>query len=601
IYLIGALNADLKDMPQSASQSEQLVWAVQLKETAEMTGIETGGLETIDQYVDYLHEFIKLDFKKLTEESDAAEEKIYALLLNDQDSRILHSIDRYLELLEKGYRIQMTSADTEIFNLNRQDFDTKSIVAFLNLKLAELGHYDSLVEFSPVLDDSGSIIKDFYALVNSRDEAFIRNILKSFEGDPSKVKFLISGGYHTRHISKLLRDAGISYVTLSPKITDQTNHADYEKLLFAGLETRTADGEVVSAVRQAGAQTAGWERYLMLRQAGARLGEDSENLMRSIAGLGGMKDLDNTVSQTRRIKILRNGTKDPATVTPQSLIFTDEEINYLVGHIPGIAKAAIHMQFNTTSVNFELEGMDRAGYSFLNIQMLYVPDSDRLILGAGEFKKQFVRLHLKGDYEDGENVVRQIEAEFWRRLKKILSERQFKKLIGPSLPSRVEPYFTAMGFVRDTENESFLYLPLAETETTRDAGADRERQNKVDIRVPIEPYEGTYYPEQISVNIDRVVRAVLEIENRADQPVNVLNIGSEFNVIRPLSPNINPVNIDQREIPFPSKYAGVNFVMANLFSGNFMEEIERSNVLKPDAANIFLFHNMKSFFSLYGS
>lgn len=601
IYLMGAMNADLKDMPQSASQSEQLVWAVQLKESAEISGIETGGLEVLDQYLDYLREFIKLDFKKLTEEADAAEEKMYALLLSERDSGTLHSIDRYLDLLEKGYRIRMTSSDTETFNLSRKDFDTKSIVAFFNLKLAELGHFDSLVEFSPALDNSGSIIGYFYSLVNSRDKAFMRNILRAFEGDSAKVKFLISGGYHTRHISQLLRDSGISYITLSPKITDQTDHADYEKLLFAGLQTQVSGGEVVSAVRQAGAQTAGWERYLMLRQAGARLGEDSENLMRSIAGLDGMRIPDDQSGQVERIKILRNGTKDPGTVTPGSLVLTDEEINYLVGHIPGIAKAVLHIKFNISSIYFELEGRDEADYSFLNIEMLYSPNTDRVVLGAGEFKKQFVRLHLKGEYEDEESVVRRIEVEFWKRLQKILTDRKFSRLTGPSLPSRVEPYFAAMGFVKDASGEPYLYLPLADSAGSGNAGTIQPKQNKFDIRIPIEPYEGSYYPDQISLNIDRVVRAVLEVENRGNQPVNVLNIGSESNVIRSLSANVNPVNIDQREMPIPSKHAGVNFVMANLFSANFMEEIENSNLLRKDAENILLFHNMKSFFSLYGS
>jgi HEAT repeat protein len=47
--------------------------------------------------------------------------------------------------------------------------------------------------------------------------------------------FLIAGGYHTQHLTELLKKEGYSYVVLTPKITSQTNIEKYERLLLSSV------------------------------------------------------------------------------------------------------------------------------------------------------------------------------------------------------------------------------------------------------------------------------------------------------------------------------------------------------------------------------
>jgi len=187
----------------------------------------------LTKYKDYLKAFNNLDLGKLLDELDILEEKIYDTLLKDTDKKTIHAIDRFIDLLSKAYKIQMTSREFEMYLTNEPEFKTASWQAFLNKELSELKYYEDLIPYKEILEEAKEALKDFYEIVNQRDLIFLQNIKKAMQDQD--VAFLIAGGYHTQHLTKLLKEEGSSYIVLSPIVTQETNHKKYEELLLSQL------------------------------------------------------------------------------------------------------------------------------------------------------------------------------------------------------------------------------------------------------------------------------------------------------------------------------------------------------------------------------
>jgi hypothetical protein len=176
----------------------------------------------------------KIDLDGLLREQELLEEKIYLSRLTTDDSRLVRVIDKYLELLFKAYRIQLNSGEFEALEANENDFPMRMVVTFINQKLAELGYGQDLLSYELVVDDAAGYLHEFYDLVNRRDLAFIQNTERILREKNKSTAILITGGYHTQHLTQLMDQKGYSYVVLTPKVTSETNHEKYEKILLGG-------------------------------------------------------------------------------------------------------------------------------------------------------------------------------------------------------------------------------------------------------------------------------------------------------------------------------------------------------------------------------
>ncbi len=201
------------------------------------------------EYGDYLKEFSGIDLESVLDELVRAEDKVYQVVLTESDAQLIRSIDRYLGLLDKAYRIQMTTKDFNLWIANEPDFSTASYQAFLNRKLAEAGYYEDLVPYQPILEEGKNALIQFYDSVANRDLAFIKNTETSL--DQQKIAVLITGGYHTDHLTQLFKEKGYSYAVLTPTVTAETNQKKYEKLLLEPLQEKkksfeSTDGQIHS-------------------------------------------------------------------------------------------------------------------------------------------------------------------------------------------------------------------------------------------------------------------------------------------------------------------------------------------------------------------
>ena len=89
---------------------------------------------------------------------------------------------------------------------------------------------------SPQLAPALKLAETFYDLVNQRSTAFIKESLRKLPaGNGPRV--LVVGGFHTTLMTQRLREEGISFVVLSPTITQSEDHKAYEKRLMDSIDT----------------------------------------------------------------------------------------------------------------------------------------------------------------------------------------------------------------------------------------------------------------------------------------------------------------------------------------------------------------------------
>ncbi|MBI4432237.1 MAG: hypothetical protein HY592_01990 [Candidatus Omnitrophica bacterium] len=228
------------------------------------------------QYGDYLREFSEINFDQTLDELEKLEDRVYLALLSSQttalssraqprdqvgvdssttaqapefipskvegigmtneDARLIRCIDRYLSLLDSAYRIQMTSREFRLFEVNEPDYATESTLAFINRKLLDNGRFDDLVPLEPLLEEGKKSLKAFYESVDQRDLAFMRNMENILAREKQKTVVLITGGYHSRHLKELMKEKGYSYAVLTPNVTSETNQKKYEKLLLSEIK-----------------------------------------------------------------------------------------------------------------------------------------------------------------------------------------------------------------------------------------------------------------------------------------------------------------------------------------------------------------------------
>ncbi|MBU4342484.1 MAG: aldo/keto reductase [Candidatus Omnitrophica bacterium] len=90
----------------------------------------------------------------------------------------------------------------------------------------------SYIDYNPDLIDSYlQELEDFYETVKDRDVAMVRNAVSEIEKRNAKVATLIAGGFHTKGITRMLREQGYSYIVVSPYSSTDIDEENYHFLL----------------------------------------------------------------------------------------------------------------------------------------------------------------------------------------------------------------------------------------------------------------------------------------------------------------------------------------------------------------------------------
>ncbi len=202
-------------------------------------GHQVTGQAELEKYFAYLKAVQKIQHESLLKELEEIEEQVYAALTTTDEERSLVEITRIQEILDRLVNLKATSSDIRQIQQNPEKFTTIQVGGALNRQFMLMqSHYEDVILLDDKYDKVFEQAKQFYELTQKRDEAFVQNIIKYMDGDPksNKAAFVV-GGFHVEHLKQRLREKNISYVSIMPRVTSETNMKKYEKLLLDGIQS----------------------------------------------------------------------------------------------------------------------------------------------------------------------------------------------------------------------------------------------------------------------------------------------------------------------------------------------------------------------------
>lgn len=212
---------------------QNLVKASDIEKKIDMAKIRTGdaSMEETDLYNEYLELTRSLNVNALFKEEPKIEGFLEDTMTENPDQRTLLKISKALGIMRNLLRIKVVPEEYKYFADNKKDFDAKVWSEFLGKKAGEL----NLPVVAPanyyIINDNIAKIEEFYETALEREKAFITKTDERMEQDEAELAVLIAGGFHTPTLTKLLEDAGYSYVVVSPKVTTETDEELYRAAL----------------------------------------------------------------------------------------------------------------------------------------------------------------------------------------------------------------------------------------------------------------------------------------------------------------------------------------------------------------------------------
>ncbi|MFH1395204.1 MAG: hypothetical protein ABIH09_03520, partial [Candidatus Omnitrophota bacterium] len=222
---------------KTEKMSEKKFYRFILKK-ARSIGLETQNFFALSCYLEYISLYDQIDFLSVSENIDMLEAEIKESLCRNPDQREMIMLSRNLALMKNIFRIALTNSDYQYYLKNKKSFDAGNYLEFIK-KNAVVYKIDMQInKHIGKLDEYRERIVKFYEYSFKRDKAFLKN-LRFVDGKTNDENtLLVTGGFHSENLYKLLRKQNISYVSISPKfISEKDYKSPYFDLLTGGQGT----------------------------------------------------------------------------------------------------------------------------------------------------------------------------------------------------------------------------------------------------------------------------------------------------------------------------------------------------------------------------
>jgi DNA-binding PadR family transcriptional regulator len=187
------------------------------------------------KYAEYLDLYGRLHFEALLLETQTLERDTFMRSLSSVQAVALYESSAYLKRLRSLFSLQATREDVDAYLEARKEdrFRIVSVLAFLNRTLYDLGREAEVLPYDSIIEDDLKTVEGFYEATRERDQVFVQKALDQMDKQKISSAVLITGGYHTSNLKKLLADRGVSYTVVTPHVFEETNITRYEKLLLS--------------------------------------------------------------------------------------------------------------------------------------------------------------------------------------------------------------------------------------------------------------------------------------------------------------------------------------------------------------------------------
>lgn len=209
---------------------------------AERLDIDLLAYPKIRKFAEFLILQDEIEHRGLFGEVNRLERLLQKKMFKSREEQFLIDLVKGTELLTQYFKLEM-NREKLAFVMKRYEKIKPSIIRkrldyLANQYGVKPSEYKGDVsELDKLMDD----VEYFYRVVIERDGHFISNVLNRMKESQTDRTVLITGGFHTDGVTRLLRKDNLSYIVVIPRIDVKQGPENYLKIM---LESDTAVGSV---------------------------------------------------------------------------------------------------------------------------------------------------------------------------------------------------------------------------------------------------------------------------------------------------------------------------------------------------------------------
>lgn len=205
-------------------------------------GVELLAYPNMRKFAEFLVLQDEVEHQGLFSEVSRLERLLQKKLFQSKEEQYLIDLLKAMELLKQYFRLEM-NREKLAFVMKRYEKIKPSIIQKrLDYLAGRYGvkpadYQGDVTRLDKLMDE----VEYFYRIVIERDSHFIQNVLSRMKESQTDRTVLITGGFHTDGVTRLLRKDNLSYIVVIPRIDVKQGAETYLKVM---LESDTAVGSV---------------------------------------------------------------------------------------------------------------------------------------------------------------------------------------------------------------------------------------------------------------------------------------------------------------------------------------------------------------------
>ncbi|MBN1405271.1 MAG: hypothetical protein JW946_01990, partial [Candidatus Omnitrophica bacterium] len=172
------------------------------------------------KYINYILLYNDIDHMALFDEINQIQEAIKEKLFARDIERSIDKLSRNIEVFKSLAELKMTTRTLGYYRKHRSEFLASNFVNFITENAPKYKIKYTLDPAFRKVDAQLPQLEKFYALALERDKALLNNTISSMDEAKVKTSVLVAGGFHTDGITEMLKEKGISYLIITPKINE---------------------------------------------------------------------------------------------------------------------------------------------------------------------------------------------------------------------------------------------------------------------------------------------------------------------------------------------------------------------------------------------
>ena len=212
---------------------KNLLKASELEKRIDPEKIKEGNIPKgeIDLYKEYVEASKNVDVNGLFKEEPLLEDTLKEALATGPDQKTLIKVSKALSIMKDLLNVKVVPEEYDYFLKNKKDFDPIFWANFLREKSDQYNLSLKIPNNHSIIKDNLQKIEHFYEVAEERNRVFLRKTEERINKDNVNLAALIAGGFHTPMLTRLLTEAGYSYIIVSPKIAQETDETFYRSTL----------------------------------------------------------------------------------------------------------------------------------------------------------------------------------------------------------------------------------------------------------------------------------------------------------------------------------------------------------------------------------